>query len=62
LAALLTAPIFAKYGSSIGAKFLYNMGALFQALSSLAFGFLDYTDNINLFLGLSYLLRFEISK
>jgi hypothetical protein len=39
--------MFAKFGTSIGAKLLYNMGALFQALSSLAFGLLDYTDNVN---------------
>jgi hypothetical protein len=59
LAAFLTAPIFAKFGPMIGPKYLYNTGAFLQALVGLAFGFLDYLENVNAFLGLSYFLRFE---
>ncbi len=58
LAALLTAPLIAKFGVLIGPKLLYNIGTIFQALSSLAFGFLAYVDNLHLFLGLSYFFRF----
>jgi hypothetical protein len=43
----------------IGPKYLYNTGAFLQALVGLAFGFLDYLENVNAFLGLSYFLRFE---
>jgi hypothetical protein len=59
LAAFLTAPIFAKFGPMIGPKYLYNTGAFLQALVGLAFGFLDYLENVNAFLGLSYFLRFK---
>lgn len=57
LSAFLSAPIFAKYGNSIGPKLLYNVGALVQSLQGIAFGFLAYVDNLGWFLGLSYFLR-----
>ncbi len=59
LAAFLTAPIVARFGSQIGAKYLYNTGAFVQAFGGFAFGFLDRIDNVNLFIGLSYFIRFE---
>ncbi len=57
MAAFLTAPIVARYGSQIGPKYLYNTGAFVQAFGGFAFGFLDKIDNVNIFLGLSYLIR-----
>ena len=57
LAAFLTAPLFGRYGSLVGPKVLYNAGAFVQAACGFAFGFLAYIDNVNVFLGLSYLLR-----
>ena len=58
LAAFLFAPIFGKFGTRIGPKLLYNSGAYLQAICGIAFGFLTYIDNVNLFIGLSYLLRY----
>jgi len=58
LAAFISAPFFGVYGTKIGAKILYNFGALLQALAGIAFAFLEYVDNTAAFLGLSYLLRF----
>ena len=57
LAAFISAPFFGVYGTKIGAKILYNFGALLQALAGIAFAFLEYVDNTAAFLGLSYLLR-----
>ena len=57
IAAFISAPIFGMYGTQIGAKILYNIGALLQALSGIAFAFLAYIDNTAAFLGISYLLR-----
>ena len=57
LAAFISAPFFGVYGTQIGAKLLYNIGALLQALAGIAFAFLIYVENTVAFLGLSYLLR-----
>jgi hypothetical protein len=57
LAAFISAPIFGRFGPSIGLKYLYNFGAFVQALCGLAFGFLDYVTDVSAFLGLSYFLR-----
>ena len=57
IAAFISAPIFGMYGIQIGAKILYNIGALLQALAGIAFAFLVYVDNTVAFLGLSYFLR-----
>ena len=57
LAAFLVAPFFGKYGTKIGPKLLYNSGAYLQGICGLAFGFLTYIENVDLFIGLSYLLR-----
>jgi len=51
------APFFGCYGSAIGPKLLYNVGAFMQAIVGISFGFLDFVDNKAAFLGLSYTLR-----
>ena len=51
-------PFFGKFSTRIGTKLLYNSGAYLQAICGIAFGFLTYIDNVNLFIGLSYLLRY----
>ena len=56
-ATFLYAPIFGKFGKKHGPKLLHNSGAYLQAICGIAFGFLTYIDNVNLFIGLSYLLR-----
>ena len=58
LAALISAPIFGAHGNKIGAKYIYNIGSFVQALCAISFGFLMYVDNLGLFLGLSYILRY----
>ena len=58
LAAFLTAPFFGRYGNIIGPKILYNSGAFLQAICGIAFGFLTYVNGADLFIGLSYLLRY----
>lgn len=58
LAALIFAPIFSEYGNAIGPKLIYNAGALLQALMGISFGFLIYCESANLFIGLSYAIRF----
>jgi MFS family permease len=60
LAAFLFAPIFGRWGSKIGPKLLYNAGAFLQGFCGIAFGFLTYVNGANLFIGLSYLLRFNL--
>ena len=57
MAAFISSPLFARYGSKIGPKFLYNSGAFLQAICGLAFGFLTYITDVKLFLGLAYCLR-----
>jgi len=58
LAAFIFSPIFGRYGTKFGLKFLYNTGAFIQALAGIGFGFLDYIQDTNTFLGISYLLRY----
>jgi len=57
LMAFLTAPLFGRYGTRLGATNLYRFGAFVQAICGIGFGFLQYVDNLPAFLGLSYLLR-----
>ena len=57
LMAFLTAPLFGRYGLRFGAGNLYRFGAFVQAICGISFGFLQHVDNIQAFLGLSYLLR-----
>ena len=60
VAAFIFSPIFGAYGERIGTKFLYNGGAVIQALSCIAFGFVVYLDNLSVFLGVSYILRYKL--
>lgn len=62
LAAFVTAPLVSKYGAKIGPKLLCNFGAFLQASCTFAFGFLTFIENKNVFLGLSYLLRYDLSS
>ena len=55
---MISAPIFGKYGTRIGPKLLYSGGAVVLGVCGVLFGFLEYVDDVNLFIGLSYLLRF----
>ena len=57
LAALIFAPIFGAFGTQIGPKWLYNLGAFIQGICGISFGFLVYVQGVAPFLGLSYLLR-----
>ena len=45
-------------GAKIGLKALGNIGGFLQAASTIAFGFLSLIESKNLFLGLSYFLRY----
>jgi len=58
LAAFIFSPIFGRYGTKFGLKFLYNAGAFIQAFAGIGFGFLDYIQDAKMFLGISYLLRY----
>ena len=61
LAAGLTAPIFCSIaGDQVSAKYLYNFGALAQALTTIGQGFTVYVENLYTFLGLSYFCRYEL--
>ena len=57
LAAFISSPFFGKFGHKIGPKIVYNVGAFLQALCGILFGFLTYITNVNVFLGLAYVLR-----
>ena len=57
LSAFISSPCFARYGSKLEPKILYNSGSFLQAICALAFGFLTYIENVNVFLFSAYLLR-----
>ena len=58
LAAFIFAPIFGRFGSKLGPKLVYNLGAFTQGIVGISFGFLGYIQNAAPFLGLSYFLRY----
>ena len=58
LAAFLFSPLTSKCGGCVGPKTLCILGAIFQAISAILFGFLKYTNNKIIFIGMSYFLRF----
>ena len=60
LTAFVFAPIFARYGNTIGPKLLYNIGAFAQGAAGIAFGCLEFINGTALFLGLSYLFRYWV--
>lgn len=57
LAAMISAPIFGRFGSQIGPEVLSYTGAFLQGICGIGFGCLEYIENTNLFLSLSYALR-----
>ena len=58
LAAFLFSPLTSKCGGCLGPKTLCIIGAIFQAFSTILFGFLKYTADQIVFVGMSYFLRF----
>jgi len=58
LSLFIFSPIFGRYGSTIGPKLCFNVGAVSQGVSGFLFAFLPYIDSVDLFIGISYLLRF----
>ena len=58
LAAFVFAPIIGRYGSLVGAKYVYNFGAFVQGIAGTSYGFLVYVHETTPFLALSYFLRF----
>ena len=57
LAAFLGGPIFGRFGGRIGPRILYMVGAFLQGLCGFLFGFLQYVNETNTFIILSYFLR-----
>ena len=57
LMAFLTAPLFGRYGTQIGAANLYRFEAFVQAVCGIGLGLLEYVYNLPVFLSLSYLFR-----
>lgn len=53
-----SSPIFGKYGSKLGVKACFNIGAVMQGVSGFLFAFLPMFKDVGTFIGLSYLLRF----
>lgn len=60
MAAFIFSPIFGRFGTKIGLKLLYNCGAFIQATCGILFGFLEFVDNTDAFIGISYFLRLVI--
>ncbi len=57
LASFIFSPIFAHYGPVIGPKLVYNIGSFSQGIDTILFGFLEFANNTNWFIWVSYLLR-----
>ncbi len=58
LAAFFVAPLVGMYGSLVGARLLLAIGMITLSFSGgIAFGLLDYVQDVGAFLGLSYTLR-----
>ena len=57
LAALIASPFCVTYSETWGAKKLYIIGVTGLVVSTICFGFLDFTCNKLVFLGASYILR-----
>ena len=58
LSALIFAPLFGRFGNKIGSTYLYTMGSFSQGVISILFGLLQYVTSTEVFIGLSYGLRF----
>ena len=57
LAAFFSALVLGRFGDRLGAKLLYNTGGLLQRLGGIAFGLLEFVEDADAFIGLSYFLR-----
>ena len=51
-------PIFGKYGPKIGVEYLYIGGLVLLGVITTSFAFLEYFQDPNVFIGISYVLRF----
>ena len=51
-------PVFGKYGSKMGLKLCFNLGAVMQGISGFLFCFVPSFKDAAIFLTCSYLLRF----
>ena len=58
LSLFIFSPIFGKYGTKIGPKLCFNVGAVLQGVSGFLFAFLPYLTSTGAFIGLAYVLRF----
>ena len=58
LSLFIFSPIFGKYGTKIGPKICFNVGAVLQGVSGFLFAFLPYLTSTGAFIGLAYVLRF----
>ena len=57
LTIFIISPIFGKYGSRIGPKLCFNIGAVLQGVSGFLCAFLTYCTTTESFIGLAYTLR-----
>ncbi|TRY70790.1 hypothetical protein TCAL_04819 [Tigriopus californicus] len=58
LSLFIFSPIFGKYGPRLGAKLCFTTGSIFQGVSGFLFAFLPLLKNCEVFITLSYVLRF----
>ena len=51
-------PVFGKFGSKMGLKLCFNLGAVMQGVSGFLFAFVESLKDVTTFLTFSYILRF----
>ena len=51
-------PVFGKFGSQLGLKLCFNIGAVMQGVSGFLFAFVASLNDVTTFLTFSYILRF----
>ena len=56
LVAFIAAPLYGLLGDTLGARNVFYFGVFTEVLVELAFGLLDYVEDGNTFLSLSYIL------
>ena len=57
LSGFISASLMSIFGEKFSVRTLSFLGAFLQGLSVLGFGMLEFVENVDLFLSLSYLLR-----
>ncbi|XP_076030715.1 MFS-type transporter SLC18B1-like [Oratosquilla oratoria] len=57
LTVFLVSPIYGRYLSRVGAKFMFNAGIFTTSTTCILFGFLDRIDDTRAFIGLSFAVR-----